>query len=45
MTPETIITLQNQINDLEKNLSELKKVVTLLKLHDQSKVESNSKTS
>lgn len=43
MTPETIITLQNQINDLEKNLSELKKVVTLLKLHDQSKVESNSK--
>lgn len=42
MTPEIVVNLQNQINYLEQNLSELKKSVTLLKLHDQTKLESNS---
>ena len=43
MTPETIINLQNQINSLEESINDVKKLATLLKLHDQSRLESNTK--
>lgn len=43
MTPEVFVELQNQINTINQSLSDIKKTVNLLKLHDQSYVESNSK--